>query len=244
MGGKVRERRWAEGLDKMMKVLGMAGVALVLSEPALAQDAQVVRAPSPATAPIDPNQRNADCLVALGSDESPEPMTIAAKSYFEGRVNSIEDAELRQSVMISAEEAVRPNRNRAEIASTCVLLHQVLKLQGERLQPAEPAISPEPLKGLAADTSFDRNIWQVAPRAEFPATAAANGITEGGAIVECTVDADHRPRECTVVSENPEGFGFGQAAVHGVERGVLRPETPRHPQTGIIRQPVHFRLEN
>lgn len=36
---------------------------------------------------------------------------------------------------------------------------------------------------------------------------------EGGAVLECTVKKDRSLVNCTVASETPEGFGFGDAAL-------------------------------
>jgi hypothetical protein len=51
---------------------------------------------------------------------------------FGRRIAAIEDAELAEFLMISAKEAILTNRNRREIALTCVQLYQVMALQEGR----------------------------------------------------------------------------------------------------------------
>ena len=82
--------------------------------------------------PADPNQQDAECLVALIAEQPRDPLAIAAKQYFQRRVEQIQDAELRELMMISAEEVILTNRNRREIASTCVLLYEVMKAQEDQ----------------------------------------------------------------------------------------------------------------
>jgi hypothetical protein len=84
---------------------------------------------SPSMAGMDPLQRDAQCLVALRAEPRADTHRAAAVSYFENRIRKIEDPELRELLVISAEEAILSNTNRSEIAETCDLLHQVLAMQ-------------------------------------------------------------------------------------------------------------------
>lgn len=47
----------------------------------------------------------------------------------------------------------------------------------------------------------------------------------GRVVVRCTARSDGAPVNCQVVSEDPAGYGFGEAAVRIVERGRLAPLT-------------------
>lgn len=97
--------------------------------------AAVVNA-SPSMAGTDPVQRDSHCLVALRAEPKPNTLHVDASRYFEKRILKIEDPELRELLMLSAEEAILPNSNRREIASICESLYQVLAMQEK--QAAEP----------------------------------------------------------------------------------------------------------
>ena len=87
---------------------------------------------TPSMAAMEPEQRDSQCLVALRAETGLGSLHEPAKTYFEQRVEKISDPELRELLVISAEEAVLPNTNRREMASTCLLLYQVLLLQEKR----------------------------------------------------------------------------------------------------------------
>ena len=93
--------------------------------------AAVVNA-TPSMSTMEPEQRDSQCLVALRAENGLGSLHEAAKAYFEQRVGKISDPELRELLVLSAEEAILPNTNRREIASTCLLLYQVLLLQEKR----------------------------------------------------------------------------------------------------------------
>lgn len=84
---------------------------------------------SPSMSAMDPAQRDSGCAVALRAEHDLGPLHEKARDYFDTRVSRIPDPELRELLMLSAEEAILTNTNRREIASTCVLLYQVLALQ-------------------------------------------------------------------------------------------------------------------
>jgi hypothetical protein len=98
-------------------------IALAFALAAAAVDA------SPSMMGMDPAQRDTQCLVALRAEPSLGRLQEEAADYFDERVSGITDPELRELLIISAEEAILPNTNRREIASTCLLLYQVLSLQ-------------------------------------------------------------------------------------------------------------------
>jgi hypothetical protein len=98
---------------------------------ALAMFAAPVNA-SPSMPGVSPEQRDAQCLIALNAEKRLGPLQKVASAYFGIRVSRISDPELREFITISAEEAILPNSNRREIASTCLLLYQVLVMQEQR----------------------------------------------------------------------------------------------------------------
>lgn len=59
---------------------------------------------------------------------------------------------------------------------------------------------------------------------DYPAQALQLGLS-GRVVVRCTARSDGAPVNCRVVSEDPVGYGFGEAAVRIVERGRLAPLT-------------------
>lgn len=75
---------------------------------------------------LDPPQRDAHCLVALLAEREPGPLHQAATDHFDARVRQIADPELRELIVISAEESIVSNAQRREIASTCLGFYQVL----------------------------------------------------------------------------------------------------------------------
>jgi len=93
--------------------------------------------------PMEPTIQAAECLAALKYEGDQTQMAEDAKRFFDRRLSDIRNEELRELLTISAEEAVLRNSNRREIASTCVLLYQVLKLQEERAANPAPRASPE-----------------------------------------------------------------------------------------------------
>jgi len=59
-------------------------------------------------------------------------------------------------------------------------------------------------------------------QAAYPARALDNQI-EGDASMDCLVTADGKLAGCRIASENPAGFGFGQAALDLAADYVMRP---------------------
>lgn len=49
-------------------------------------------------------------------------------------------------------------------------------------------------------------------RRVYPLTALQRNL-EGAAVIQCIVQSNRRLQSCQVVSEDPAGYGFGQAAV-------------------------------
>ncbi|MGA0603009.1 energy transducer TonB [Caulobacter sp. KR2-114] len=77
----------------------------------------------------------------------------------------------------------------------------------------------------------------------YPERAQRLGV-EGKAVISCTVNAEGRLADCAVVSEDPPGFGFGDAAVKMSSIFKMRPKA----QNGIpvgggkVTIPIRFQL--
>eukprot|EP01030_Chromulinospumella_sphaerica_P009243 gene9243-9053_t len=96
----------------------------------------------------------------------------------------------------------------------------------------EPVITkPEWLRKPSGDDIS--NVW--------PAKAAKKGVG-GRAVISCTVNVTGTLRDCKVVSETPEGLGFGPAALMLAGAFQMRPETVDGiPVEGaLVRIPLNF----
>ncbi|RZJ29982.1 MAG: TonB family protein [Brevundimonas sp.] len=97
-----------------------------------------------------------------------------------------------------------------------------------RRQVAPPVIVPGPpapprdpnLPSMITNPSWVR---PVSP--EYPATAIANGVTEGRVTLRCTGNSLGALVGCEVVAETPEGQGFGDATLAAARRARLSPLT-------------------
>ncbi len=81
-------------------------------------------------------------------------------------------------------------------------------------QEARPASSAPPASVSAPRLAVP--VWEARPDVAdyerfYPSAAVADGIA-GSAALDCLVGEDGRLR-CVVVREEPEGYGFGQAAL-------------------------------
>jgi protein TonB len=75
------------------------------------------------------------------------------------------------------------------------------------------------------------------PQRFYPEHAAAAKIS-GGAVLSCSIGDDHYAHDCKVLSETPEGEGFGLAA-QGLARCSLH--LPGKPGT-VVKVPIQFAL--
>ena len=95
-------------------------------------------------------------------------------------------------------------------------------------EPAEAA-ARLPSASLAQESpppaEITRVTWSQHPTPMYPAVAAANGVTEGTVTLSCLVEADGRASDCTVLTESPEGAGFGEAALASMETARFSPGT-------------------
>ena len=86
-----------------------------------------------------------------------------------------------------------------------LILATVLALAGGGASAQTVAARPPPLRVLKAPSP------ETLARL-FPATARRAGV-EGAAVVSCVIRRDGTLGECAVVGENPQGLGFGGAAL-------------------------------
>lgn len=73
--------------------------------------------------------------------------------------------------------------------------------------------------------------WQVVPAPsayDFPQQAMDEGLS-GRATVRCNATSSGVIENCEILSETPEGYGFGQSAVRIVQRGQLVPSADGQP---------------
>ncbi len=77
-------------------------------------------------------------------------------------------------------------------------------------------------------------------------TPTASGEARSGSVeVECTVLETGRVSDCVVLSERPEGQGFGPAALEAASRGRIRLEDGVTPAPGAkVRITTRFENQN
>jgi protein TonB len=86
--------------------------------------------------------------------------------------------------------------------------------------------------------------WGVRPNPEFPERAQSRGIESGTVRLTCVVGSDGRPIDCSVVSEDPAGAGFGSAALSSMRRARFSPRTVDGvAEGGRANFTISFRLE-
>lgn len=114
---------------------------------------------------------------------------------------------------------------------------------------ATPVETPAPLEPVRAaqdaapPAEISRVSWTQHPAPTYPAVAAANGVSSGTVTLSCMVEADGRPSGCTVLSETPEGQGFGEAALASMERARFSPAMLATATPGAkARFTIRFRL--
>ncbi|NEX93865.1 TonB family protein [Caulobacter sp. 17J65-9] len=77
----------------------------------------------------------------------------------------------------------------------------------------------------------------------LPAKAAKEG-QDGKAVIECDVAVDGNLRNCRVISETPEGYGFGAAALLAAPLFKMKPATvDGKPVVRAARIPINWDLE-
>jgi len=126
------------------------------------------------------------------------------------------------------------------VGSLAVLTGVGLVLVGGMLAPG--AFAPEAL----ADDIVTNPDWLKKPtpeqmRAAWPYEAARKGIG-GKAVISCEVDIQGLLKNCGVVSETPEGSGFGQAALLLAPSFKMKPRrvNGKPAEGGQVRIPISF----
>lgn len=96
---------------------------------------------------------------------------------------------------------------------------------------------------ISASPKWVRKLDQEAFAKLYPA-AAQRGDIEGQALLRCHVQLDGTLAECSLSSEAPSGYGFGEAAM----KAVLKLQLNIHEGAGLtaagrwVDIPIHFRL--
>jgi TonB family protein len=82
-----------------------------------------------------------------------------------------------------------------------------------------------------------------APRLRYYPEKAQKANMEGVAVLSCDVLPDGKLKDCTVVSEDPPGWGFGEAALGMVTLFKMRPtQKDGTPVESPVKIPITFRL--
>jgi len=109
--------------------------------------------------------------------------------------------------------------------------------------PALAQTAPSPPEAVVSSEVIAPQ-WEKPPQLEYPQGAASRGVWGGTVMLRCQIGRDRRLHDCKAISERPADEGFAEAAMRGLEAGVIS-ETwiKAHPgrETGIL--PVQFRLE-
>lgn len=90
-------------------------------------------------------------------------------------------------------------------------------------EPPEPAI-PQPPPPSRPPVVVEAD-WARRPSPEFPERAQSRGFESGEVTMSCVVERDGTPTNCSVISEDPAGAGFGQAALSSMRRARFSPRT-------------------
>src|SRR6185437_1647794 len=122
-------------------------------------------------------------------------------------------------------------------------------LDGLKRITATPAVAPGP-SAVQPVAMIANPTWIATPDADmfarnYPARALRMNL-EGHAVVECTVQADGALSGCSIVSEDPPGAGFGDAALQLMGSFRMAPRTADgRPVAGArVRVPVHWRTDD
>ena len=75
----------------------------------------------------------------------------------------------------------------------------------------------------------------------YPPAARAAGV-EGRAMLSCRINKEGRVEACRVVSEEPAGHGFGEAAIGLSEKFRMNPRRGPSPAGATVQIPVSFKL--
>lgn len=86
--------------------------------------------------------------------------------------------------------------------------------------------------------------WVTPPRPDFPPEAIRAGIPSASVVLECSAAATGELRQCRVAEEQPEGFGFGAAALEAASAAQVSPaQIEDAPTDATIRFRTQFELD-
>lgn len=74
---------------------------------------------------------------------------------------------------------------------------------------------------------------------DYPAAALLDDLS-GEATIACSADADGHPTDCSIESETPAGYGFGEAARTVVMRGRIDPSSLSGDDGSVFRVRIPF----
>lgn len=110
---------------------------------------------------------------------------------------------------------------------------------GAMLLPAA-AFAQAPVDGLEVNPTWLKKPGPGEYSLHWPYQAVVKP-TEGRATVRCTAGTDGKLRDCGVVSEEPAGFGFGDAALAMTPYFLMKPgQKDGRPVSSEVRIPIHF----
>jgi protein TonB len=112
--------------------------------------------------------------------------------------------------------------------------------------PAPPQISPPAPPAPPRNPVITKPDWVRKPSGDavnraYPDRALRQNIS-GRVTLSCTVNADGTVSGCSVVSENPADYGFGDAAIRLSKQFKMRPQTADGQPVGgaNVRIPLSF----
>lgn len=134
----------------------------------------------------------------------------------------------------------------ARFRNEAILLASVLIIAAcqTTVRPSTHDAQQAPLTLIDGPISVKGAHWAKMPTgdqiAQYYPEAAQRNNTEGDASVRCHVEPTGALRSCYVLTESPEGLGFGQATVLVFDQSKLAPG-PYGPSV-TIDIPMHWRL--
>lgn len=152
-----------------------------------------------------------------------------AAAYPKSAIGKIDSAHVIMRCQIRSDGALKDCENISELPQAHGFAHAASELTKQFRLPVGPG---EKVGGLRVDVPFDfRDPTHAAPPVEirdpiwirqinpaafaevYPAAAIKAGYNVGRASVECSVAADGKLTGCATVTEDPAGYGFGDAAL-------------------------------
>lgn len=110
------------------------------------------------------------------------------------------------TLRITALEGEQVRRYQVDLPASPISIPQVMATCGHEPYSQDDAPTGENLAGMR---------WISRPEINFPSRSSVEG---GLAAIQCWVRANGRLRDCDILSEFPEGAGFGRAATYGAHR--------------------------